>query len=94
MMNNSGAIHYEEISKARVTDTRNVVISKCSRGGFTIAQQLEAKEAGTVTSVFMKNAIRVDSIERLIDLRDAINMAISIAEESHDDVIEEDDWDD
>ena len=37
-------IAYNELSRAKVTDSRNIVISTCSKGGFTIAQQLEAKE--------------------------------------------------
>lgn len=88
---NVGRTQYRELSKAKVTDTRNAVISECSRGGFTIAQQIEAKEAGCVTTLFMKNAIQVDSIERLVDLRNAINVAIKMAE---DDVNEsfDDDW--
>ena len=36
----SKKITYEEISSAKVTDKRNVVISSCSRGGYTIAQQV------------------------------------------------------
>ena len=47
-------IEYHELSKAKITDSRNIVISSCSRGGFTIAQQLEAKENDKTTSVFMK----------------------------------------
>ena len=37
-------IEYNEISRAKVTDSRNIVISNCNKGGFTIAQQLEARE--------------------------------------------------
>ena len=37
-------VGYNEISRAKVTDSRNIIISNCSKGGFTIAQQLEAKE--------------------------------------------------
>ena len=90
---NTGRTQYRELSKAKVTETRNAVISECSRGGFTIAQQLEAKEAGCVTTVFMKNAIQVDSVERLVDLRNAINVAIKKAQESVDDSFEDDDDD-
>lgn len=90
---NTGRTQYRELSKAKVTETRNAVISECSRGGFTIAQQLEAKENGGTTTVFMKNAIQVDSVERLTDLRDAINVAIKAAKESIDDSFEdEDEW--
>ena len=83
-------VEYKEISRAKVTDSRNVVISSCSKGGFTIAQQLEAKENDKTTSVFLKGAFHVDDIHGLYNIRDAINLAISIAEENSN--IEED-WD-
>lgn len=89
---NAGRTQYRELSKAKVTDTRNAVISECSRGGFTIAQQIEAKEAGCVTTLFMKNAIQVDSIERLVDLRNAINVAIKMAEDDVNESFDDDDW--
>lgn len=89
---NAGRTQYRELSKAKVTDTRNAVISECSRGGFTIAQQIEAKEAGCVTTLFMKNAIQVDSIERLVDLRNAINVAIKTAEDDVNESFDDDDW--
>lgn len=83
-------IEYTELSRARITDFRNVVISNCSKGGFTVAQQLEAKEADKTTSVFMKGAFHVEDIHGLYNLRDAINLAIQIAER---DEVAEEDWD-
>lgn len=73
-------ITYEEISSAKVTDKRNVVISSCSRGGYTIAQQVTVEEGSTETKLFMKGAIRVDSVDGLKALRDAITVAITEAE--------------
>lgn len=83
-------IEYNELSKAKVTDSRNIVVSNCSKGGFTIAQQLEAKEDDKVTTVFMKGAFHVDDIHGLYNLRDAINLAIQITEKSEED---ESGWD-
>ena len=83
-------IEYKEISKAKVTDSRNVVISSCSKGGFTLAQQLEAKENDKTTTVFLKGAFHVDDIHGLYTIRDAINLAIHVAEENAQD---EADWD-
>ena len=40
---------YNEMSRAEVSNSRNVVISECSRGGFTIAQQLEIQEGSKTT---------------------------------------------
>lgn len=81
---------YSELSRAKVTDSRNIVISNCSRGGFTIAQQLEAKENDKTTSVFMKGAFHVEDIHGLYNLRDAVNLAIKISEENSED---SDAWD-
>ena len=70
-------IEYTELSKAKVAERRNAVISKCSKGGYTIAQQLEVEENGKITSVFLKGAIHVDNRKGLLDLRDAINFVLS-----------------
>ena len=59
-------IEYNEISRAKVSDSRNIVISACSKGGFTIAQQLEAKENDKITSVFLKGAFHVDDMHGLL----------------------------
>lgn len=83
-------VEYNELSRAKVTDSRNIVISACSKGGFTIAQQLEAKENDKTTSVFLKGAFHVDDIHGLYNIRDAINLAIKVTEENTNSGI---DWD-
>ncbi len=83
-------IEYNEISRAKVTDCRNVIISKCNKGGFTIAQQLEAKENDKTTSVFLKGAFHVEDLHGLYNLRDAINLAIKVTEET---INDETEWD-
>ena len=70
---------YNEMSRAEVSNSRNVVISECSRGGFTIAQQLEIQEGSKTTTVFLKGAVHVDDVNGLLNLRDAINAAIELA---------------
>ena len=82
-------IEYNEISRAKVTDSRNIVISTCNKGGFTIAQQLEAKENDKITSVFLKGAFHVDDLHGLYNIRDAINLAIKVTEEN----ISDNEWD-
>jgi hypothetical protein len=77
----SNTISYEQITNVKVSDSRNVVISTCSKGGYTIAQQLEAVEDGKPTLVFLKGAIHIDDVNSLIDLRDAINVAIDAENE-------------
>lgn len=83
-------IEYSEISRAKVSDSRNIVISACSKGGYTIAQQLVAQEDGKTTSVFMKGAFHVDDIRGLYELRDAVNFAIHVGETNE---LEDGGWD-
>lgn len=83
-------IEYTELSRAKVADSRNIVISSCSKGGFTVAQQLQAKENDKTTSVFLKGAFHVEDVNGLYNLRDAVNVAIKMAEESGPN---DEDWD-
>ena len=78
-------VEYKELSRAKVTDSRNIVVSNCSKGGFTIAQQLEAKESDKITSVFMKGAFHVEDTQGLYNLRDSLNLAIAKAESENED---------
>lgn len=74
-------VKYTEIAKAEVAECRNVVISNCSKGGFTIAQQLVARERpGKDTAVYLKGAFHIDDLKGLYNLRDAINVAIRVTE--------------
>lgn len=90
------AISYNELSRAKVQDKRSIVISECSKGGYTVAQQLEVEEGNKTTSVYLKGAFHIESIEGLYELRDAINMAIEKSEPASDSEEEFDDdeeWD-
>ena len=73
-------VHYTELSNAEITENRNIVISECSKGGFTVAQQLKADDA----KVFMKGALHIDNLEGLYNLRNALNVAIDKVEEKED----------
>ena len=86
-------ISYNELSKARISNSRNVVISQCSKGGYTIAQQLEAKEGERTTTVFMKGAIHIESVDGLYELRDAINLAIDSIGKPEEEIVHSDLWD-
>lgn len=74
-------ITYEELCKASVSEARNLVISSCSEGGYTLAQQLVTKEGKHEVSVFLKGAIHIKDTDALIMLRDALNVAIKKGEE-------------
>lgn len=71
--------HYTELSNTEITENRNIVISECSKGGYTVAQQLKADG----TKVFMKGALHIDNLEGLYNLRNALNVAIdNVAEKA------------
>lgn len=80
---------YVELAKAKTQDRRNIVISECSKGGFTIAQQLEVDEGNRTTNVFLKGAFHINDIDGMYNLRDALNAAIMEYEKSVNDFGEE-----
>lgn len=88
-------IIYTEICRAKIANTRNAVISKCSKGGYTLAQQLEVQEDKSKTSVFLKGALHIDSLESLCELRNALNVVIQKEQEKSNENDEEsdEDWD-
>ena len=79
---------FDELAKCKVSKNRSVVISQCSKGGFTIAQQLSIVDDDKICSVFLKGAIAVADYDKLVGLRDALNTAIDKVSQD----IEED-WD-
>lgn len=84
-------IEYNEIASAKVSDTRSIVISECSKGGYTVAQRIEIEESNGVTPVYMKGAFHVSDIEGLCNIRDVINLSIDIINERES---ENETWDD
>ena len=97
MHNRSGKPVYVELSKAQISPMKNLVVSSCSKGGFTIAQQIEVdnEDDGTGINVFLKGAFHVSNLERLKDVRDAIDAAIDIASKDDGYIDDEDsiEWD-
>lgn len=66
-------LQYEQYTKVKIANSRNLVISACSKGGFTMAQQIEVNENGDPMCIFLKGAFHIDSISGLIAIRDALN---------------------
>lgn len=89
-MPNNKNIEYKEISSAKVTEKRTIVISSCSKGGFTIAQRMDVEENDKTTPIYMKGAFHIDSVNGLYSLRDAINLAIEDSEQNEKSNV---DWD-
>lgn len=72
---------YNELAKAEIQEGRNLVISECSAGGFTIAQRIDVKETNNhIMSVYLKGAFHIEDVHGLYNLRDALNVAIEKSE--------------
>lgn len=67
---------FKELSKAKIQDTRNLIVSKYINGTYTLGQQLVVQEGKKFTTVFLKGSIQIDNLEGLYNLRDALNEAI------------------
>ena len=76
-MNNK--VEYNQLATASIQDKRDLVISECSKGGFTIAQRIGVEEGKKTTYLYMKGAIHIDNIDGIQNLRDALNVVL----ESH-----------
>lgn len=78
---------FKELSRAKISDTRNVVISIYDDTTFTIAQQIDVEEHNSTTQVYLKGALQVQSKEHLVHLRDALDNAITIYELDYEEVL-------
>lgn len=69
-MNNE--IKYKELDTIKISEKRNLVISECSAGGYTLAQQMVAEDGDFKVKVFLKNAIHVENKENLSKIKESI----------------------
>lgn len=92
-------ITYRTLASAQVTDTKRLVISSCSKGGFTIAQQVVVHDPddGNEVTMFMRGAIHVKDLNALAEVSEAIEDAIKKSTATINEDVESitwDDWDD
>lgn len=73
-------VTYEEITKARISDARNLVISRCSKGGYTLAQQMVVRDGKSEVAMFLKGAIHIKDVEAMKSVRDALDIVIAESE--------------
>lgn len=52
--------HFLQLSKGKLSENKNIVISKDVEGRISIAQQLEVNNDGVIQNIFLKNAIVTD----------------------------------
>ena len=74
-------VSYEEIARVKMSDTRDIILSKCSKGGYTIAQKVMIDGDEKPVSIFLKGAIRANDIESLVNIKEMIEMSIEKLEE-------------
>ena len=69
-------LQYTKLSSALIQDKKNLVISECSKGGYTLAQQMVIEDGSKKINVYLKGAVHINNVEGLHNLRDALNIAI------------------
>lgn len=68
---------YEELIKARITDTRKVIISRINDGGgYKIVELAEFTEGDRKQAMILKGGIEVDSLENLANFKDALDCVV------------------
>lgn len=82
---------YKEVSRAQISKTKVFVLSECSKGGYTLAQQMSVidENTGKPMSVFLKGAVHIANAAALEKIRDMFTVALERYKEDHDSV----DWD-
>jgi hypothetical protein len=70
---------YNQLVSVKIAENRNLVISKNDKDSYTLAQQISVTEKGSKapTNIFLRNAIHLDTIGGLEEIRDAINLVLS-----------------
>lgn len=79
--------NFTEMAKVQLSKVKQLVISRTSNGGFCLAQRLEVedKEDDRVVGIFLKNAIPIKDIDKLIEIRDVLNAIINEVVDAEDD---------
>lgn len=70
-------VSYIKLSSAVIQEGKNLVISECSKGGYTIAQKVTVPDNdGKKMNLYLKGAIHINDQTGLVNLRDALNVAL------------------
>lgn len=68
---------YTKLSSASVQENKSLVLSACSKGGYTLAQQVSIPDGkGKKMNMYLKGAIHIEDLDGIISLRNALNIAI------------------
>ena len=75
-------IVYKEISSGKINENKSIVISECSKGGYTLGQKLTMNDNGKKVDVFLKGAIHLDNVDSLVNIRNAFNETLEKIKEN------------
>ena len=75
-------VTYNPICEIKLNENKYMVISDCSKGGYTIGQKVTVKDGSNSIDMFMKGAIHINDIDTMKDLRDKIDHIIEKFEKS------------
>ena len=71
-------ITYKEIASGLIGENKSLVISECSKGGYTLGQKLTVNDNGKNIDIFLKGAIHIDSFESLENVCRAFEKALEM----------------
>lgn len=90
-------IIYHKLDSIALGVNKRLVISSCSEGGFTLAQQARyVDDDGSEHWVFLKGATHIPNVDALIDMQEMIQSAIHkscVAVDGDRDEIDKISWD-
>lgn len=82
---------YKEVSRAQISKSKAFVLSECSKGGYTLAQQMSVidETTGRPVTVFLKGAIHISNIGTLEKISNMFQQALQRWKEDREAI----DWD-
>lgn len=82
---------YKEVSRAQISKSKAFVLSECSKGGYTLAQQMSVidETTGRPVTVFLKGAIHISNISTLEKISNMFQQALQRWREDREAI----DWD-
>lgn len=88
---NSRTVTYTEIARTQISKTKAFVLSECSKGGYTLAQQMSVMDetTGKPMTVYLKGAMHITNLNALEKVRDMFTVAVERGKENHESI----DWD-
>ena len=65
-------ISYKEVASTNISDNEVIVLSECSEGGYTLGKKVLVDVNGKKVGVFLKGALRINTKEGLIQIKNML----------------------